>query len=313
MYGRGSPRHRVPGRRAGGRFPGPPRGAPVAWRCERRAPDRWLGCRALLGRDARLPEERRRLRQGRRVACSPTASSRRTDAGDADLVVVNTCAFVEAARRESVETILELAEARKARRPARRHGLPGRALRARARRGASPRSTPSSGSRARARSARCCSTLPRRKPTGVRDLLELPRAVPSAPVGLREGRRGVRPRLRVLRDPVVPGQAAVPDARTRSSPRRAASSRAASAELVLVAQDLAWYGRDVGEPGSLAPLLRRLDAELGPLGLAPRPAPLPLPERGPGPARRDDARARRPSSRTSTCRSSTPTVRCSRG
>ena len=31
-------------------------------------------------------------------------------------------------------------------------------------------------------------------------------------------------------------------------------------EVVLVAQDLAWYGRDVGEPGSLAPLLRRLDA-----------------------------------------------------
>ena len=27
-----------------------------------------------------------------------------------------------------------------------------------------------------------------------------------------------------------------------------------------MAQDLAWYGRDAGEPGSLAPLLRRLDA-----------------------------------------------------
>src|SRR2546429_276763 len=33
-----------------------------------------------------------------------------------------------------------------------------------------------------------------------------------------------------------------------------------AAELVLVAQDLAWYGRDAGQPGSLAPLLRRLDA-----------------------------------------------------
>jgi ribosomal protein S12 methylthiotransferase len=31
------------------------------------------------------------------------------------------------------------------------------------------------------------------------------------------------------------------------------------AEIVLVAQDLSWYGRDAGEPGSLAPLLRRLD------------------------------------------------------
>jgi ribosomal protein S12 methylthiotransferase len=36
--------------------------------------------------------------------------------------------------------------------------------------------------------------------------------------------------------------------------------RAGAAEIVLVAQDLAWYGRDVGEPGALAPLLRRLDA-----------------------------------------------------
>ena len=33
--------------------------------------------------------------------------------GDADLVVVNTCAFIEAARQESVETVLALAEERK--------------------------------------------------------------------------------------------------------------------------------------------------------------------------------------------------------
>jgi ribosomal protein S12 methylthiotransferase len=39
------------------------------------------------------------------------------------------------------------------------------------------------------------------------------------------------------------------------------------AELVLVAQDLAWYGRDAGEPGALAPLLRRLDT-LASSGLA---------------------------------------------
>jgi MiaB/RimO family radical SAM methylthiotransferase len=38
---------------------------------------------------------------------------------------------------------------------------------------------------------------------------------------------------------------------------------AGAAEIVLVAQDLAWYGRDVGEPGALAPLLRRLDRLAG--------------------------------------------------
>src|SRR5688572_943219 len=33
--------------------------------------------------------------------------------GDADVVVVNTCAFVESARRESIETILALTDERK--------------------------------------------------------------------------------------------------------------------------------------------------------------------------------------------------------
>src|SRR3954451_24327398 len=41
---------------------------------------------------------------------------------DADLVVVNTCAFIEAAREESVETILALAGAR---RPGGRLGVTG--------------------------------------------------------------------------------------------------------------------------------------------------------------------------------------------
>src|SRR5882762_9048831 len=34
-------------------------------------------------------------------------------AGDADLVVVNTCAFIEAARQESIDTVLALSDARK--------------------------------------------------------------------------------------------------------------------------------------------------------------------------------------------------------
>src|SRR5437763_15505411 len=34
-------------------------------------------------------------------------------AADADLVVVNTCAFIEAARQESIETVLALADARR--------------------------------------------------------------------------------------------------------------------------------------------------------------------------------------------------------
>lgn len=50
----------------------------------------------------------------------------------AHLVVVNTCAFIEAARHESVETILELSRSRRGGCEARGHGVPCRALRGRA-------------------------------------------------------------------------------------------------------------------------------------------------------------------------------------
>ena len=39
--------------------------------------------------------------------------TRAPSAGEADLVVVNTCAFIEAARQESVDTVLELSEGRR--------------------------------------------------------------------------------------------------------------------------------------------------------------------------------------------------------
>ena len=36
-----------------------------------------------------------------------------TDPGDADVIVVNTCGFIDAAKQESVDTILEMAELKK--------------------------------------------------------------------------------------------------------------------------------------------------------------------------------------------------------
>ena len=228
-----------------------------------------------------------------------------TEPGDADLVVVNTCAFIEAARQESIDVALALADVAQAGREARRHRLHGRALRRRARGGA-PRGR--RRRRLRGRGLALASVvLHGRKPTGVRDLLELPAPRAVRAVGVREGRRGLRPRVRVLRDPVVPRQAAVARHPRRSRPRRAAWSSRASSELVLVAQDLAWYGRDAGEPGALAPLLRRLDA-LSADGLTRVRLLYLYPVRGARPARRDDARAADRSSRTSTSRCSTPSA-----
>ena len=47
--------------------------------------------------------------------------ARAHDPAGADLVVVNTCAFIEAARQESIEAVLELSELR---RPASRSSSP---------------------------------------------------------------------------------------------------------------------------------------------------------------------------------------------
>src|SRR5215469_1351252 len=99
-------------------------------------------------------------------------------AEDADLVVVNTCAFIEAARQESIDVALALAEARK----------PGARLVV-------------TGCMAERYGEELAAALPEadavvgfagegalsgvvmrgRKPEGVRDLLELPRPAPTAP------------------------------------------------------------------------------------------------------------------------------------
>ncbi|HZP31297.1 MAG TPA: 30S ribosomal protein S12 methylthiotransferase RimO [Acidimicrobiia bacterium] len=200
---------------------------------------------------------------------------RAADVADADLVVVNTCAFIEAARRESVDTILELADAR---RPGARLVVTGCLA---------ERSGPEleaalpevdavvgfagEGSLAALVEAGGSEAAPvsflRRKPTGVRDLLELPRARPTAPWAYLKVAEGCDRACAFCAIPSFRGKQ-----RSRTPDSIVAEARAlvegGVAELVLVAQDLAWYGRDAGEPGALSPLLRRLDGELAGAGLA---------------------------------------------
>jgi ribosomal protein S12 methylthiotransferase len=186
----------------------------------------------------------------------------------ADLVVVNTCAFIDAARRESIDVALALSERRKV--------------------GARVVVT---GCMAERYGAELADALPEidavvgfagegalaeaagvpvqvlTRPTGVRDLLELPRAAPSAPWAYLKIAEGCDRACAFCAIPSFRGTQ-----RSREPDALVAEARAlvagGVAELVLVAQDLAWYGRDVGEVGALAPLLRRLDAELAPEGLA---------------------------------------------
>jgi len=178
------------------------------------------------------------------------------DAEQADLVVVNTCAFVEAARQESVDVALALADARK----------PGARLVV-------------TGCLAERYGEELADALPeadavvgfsgegsiaevafRRGPTdGPRDLLELPRPAPSAPWAYVKIAEGCDRACAFCAIPSFRGQQ-----RSRAPAAIEAEARGlvenGAVELVLVAQDLAWYGRDAGEPGSLAPLLRRIDA-----------------------------------------------------
>jgi ribosomal protein S12 methylthiotransferase len=192
--------------------------------------------------------------------------------GDADLVVVNTCAFIEAAREESIETILALSSNRK--------------------KGAQLVATGCLAERSGAELAEALPELDavvgfagessiaaavgmvaadtpvrfRSAPTGVRDLLELPRAAPDTPWAYVKIAEGCDRACAFC---------AIPSFRGKQRSRRPEAIEAevrdlvgsGVAEVVLVAQDLAWYGRDADEPDSLAPLLRRLD-RLAPHGLA---------------------------------------------
>ena len=189
-----------------------------------------------------------------------------SSAGDADLVVVNTCAFIEAARQESIDTVLGLLDARKAGSRvvvtgcmAERYGDELAA--------ALPEVDAVVGFAGEGAIGTTVGlAAPRVLPSGVRDLLELPRAPVTAPWAYVKVAEGCDRACAFCAIPSFRGKQ-----RSRTPDAIEAEVRGlvegGVAEVVLVAQDLAWYGRDAGEPGALAPLLRRLDT-LAPDGLA---------------------------------------------
>jgi len=185
-----------------------------------------------------------------------------SDAAAADLVVVNTCAFVEAARAESIETILELADRRRdgARLVvtgcmAERYGselaeaLPevdtvagfGQPITL----GRKPR--PGAEDLARRQNEDGL-------PDGVAafDLLELPRPPAGAPWAYLKVAEGCDRAC---------GFCAIPSFRGKQRSRLEADLLAevdalGATEIVLVAQDLASYGSDLGRRGAIIDLIR---------------------------------------------------------
>ena len=127
---------------------------------------------------------------------------------DADLVVVNTCAFIDAARQESIEVALGLAEVK---RPGARLVVTG----CMAERygdelaAALPEADAVVGFEHEGQIAEV--VLRGRKPSGVRDLLELPRPAPSAPWAYVKVAEGCDRACRVLRHSELPRRPALPD------------------------------------------------------------------------------------------------------
>jgi ribosomal protein S12 methylthiotransferase len=175
---------------------------------------------------------------------------------DADLIVVNTCAFIEAARAESVEVANELAAGRK---PGARLVLTGcmaerygEELRA-----AVPAADAVVGFADEGSIAPV--VLRGRKPVGVRDLLELPRPAPRAPWAYVKVAEGCDRTCAFCAIPSFRGKQ-----RSRHPDALVGEARSlvegGARELVLVAQDLASYGRDAGERDALVGVLHRIDA-----------------------------------------------------
>ena len=165
---------------------------------------------------------------------------------DADLVVANTCAFIEAAREESIETVLELADARRAGARlvvtgcmAERYGdelaaaLPEVDLVA----GFNESLTAFAGARP------ATPVTLRRRPAPAFDLLNLPRPATSAPWAYIKIAEGCDRRCSFCAIPTFRG-----DQRSRSTTEIVGEARALVAggvqEIVLIAQDLASWGND---------------------------------------------------------------------
>ena len=188
------------------------------------------------------------------------------DPGHADVVVVNTCAFIEAARAESVEAILDLAGRRRAGSRlvvtgclAERYGqeladaLPEADLVAGFGVAVTHLPRPGEG---------VAVTLGSRPvPAGVTsfDLLNLPRPPARAPWAYVKVAEGCDRRCGFCAIPSFRG----PQRSRTEDDLLAEISALGVREVVLVAQDLASYGSDLGRRGAIIPLVREVARLVG--------------------------------------------------
>jgi ribosomal protein S12 methylthiotransferase len=181
---------------------------------------------------------------------------------DADVVMVNTCAFIEDARRESIETILELAEAK--RDDAKLVVLGCMAQRYETELAASlPEADAVIGLDRYSELVGRLDEMTHWEPIEIRpsrvsrmDILhEVERPTPSTPYAYVKIAEGCDKSCTFCAIPLFRGKQ-----RSRAPvnirDEMISLTRRGVGEIVLVAQDLAAYGRDIGAPGGIEDLLR---------------------------------------------------------
>lgn len=186
---------------------------------------------------------------------------RASDPARADVVMVNTCAFIEAAREESVEVILQLEEAK-------RSGASLVVLGCLAQRFGSEISEALPEADAVLgldRYGELVGTLDRItnwQPVGIRrssmDILHaVNRPTPTLPYAYVKVAEGCDKPCTFCAIPLIRGKQRSRDPANIRDEIRALTAGGVS-EIVLVAQDLASYGRDIDAPGGLVGLLNRV-------------------------------------------------------
>ena len=181
------------------------------------------------------------------------------DASKADVVVVNTCAFIDAAREESINTTLEFSALKK-------DGAKLVVTGCMAQRYEDELKSSLSEVDAVvgfAQEANIASQIfepvtLKSKPIGVRDLLDMPRPKPNSPWAYLKVAEGCNRNCAFCAIPTFRGKQ-----RSRSKESIFAEAKMlvenGVKEIVLVAQDIAWYGRDVEQEETLSDIMRDID------------------------------------------------------
>lgn len=189
-----------------------------------------------------------------------------TDPTLADVVVVNTCAFIDQAREESINTTLALGEAKK-----------------------TDAKLVVTGCMAQRYENELTAALPevdaiigfenegniitqldiadtnfmpvsfKKKPVGIRDLLDMPRPKPNSPWAYLKVAEGCNCNCAFCAIPTFRGKQ-----RSRSMDSIFDEAKMlvenGVKEIILVAQDIAWYGRDIQENKTLSDIMRKIDS-----------------------------------------------------